>query len=715
MELLSQSQTEKHRFQLPLLIALLTLAAFCLAAVPALASPFPAAAADEQKLPEKWRKWLEEEVGYIISDRERDIFLKLETDEQREHFVEGFWEIRDPTPGTERNEMRDEHYQRLDYVNRHFGRDSTREGWRTDRGRMYIILGKPREVNPYSSGGAVYPLELWFYQADPSKGLPAFFYLIFYKRHGFGELVLYNPVADGPQALVPNAYSLEQAYETIRNINPELANASFNLLATESIASRNTPSLASLVLFAKIEDQKNNIVDVSYADRILIGEETITTEYSFNPDRLAHVISPALDERGGSMIAYAFELDPTQIDLGQYDDKIYGAYEVDLRLAEEGGTIIHTDKSSFDIEFNSGEFESRKFKSMMYEGNLLCPPGKYTFSLQLRNKLTKNYQTVTQTVDVPALPPKEAGAGNLVLAGSLTQLNPNETTVMRPFQFSGAKLSPRPARKFSADDSLLLFCQLFLPPERRNETPGEITLTYSFVTAGGEEVPISRSALPKRQISTLGVQNLMSRISLKDLSPGRYDLFLSIDFGTPSETIRRSTTFEITPARLPEPTVFSSDPVVPGSSAVRFSLGRMYENSGRKSEAENSYKAGLLSDPNNSEIRLALARLYMDSGKHQEALEALQPLSATQPDNPQMLHLTAEAYMGLERYSLAAKFLQRIVLAEEGVTTEVLNLLGEAYLKDGQLDKARDAWQRSLQADPDQPDIRKKLEDLDKG
>ena len=714
MEPSSPKQTENSKVNHYLISAAMVLAALCLVAVPALASYPPADRADENKLPEKWRKWLEEEVVYVISNRERDIFLKLETDEQREHFEKGFWEVRDPTPGTESNEARDDFYERLDYANRFYGRDSVHEGWRTDRGRMYITLGKPREVNPFSGGGEVYPLELWFYQVDPSTGMPAFFYLIFYKKHGFGESILYNPVADGPQALVPNAYSLEQAYNIIRRVSPELANASLNLLATESLASRSRPSLASLILIGKIEEQKNKPVDTTYAERILTGQEQVTTEYSFNPQQLAHVVMPAIDERGGSMVAYAFELEPSQIDLGQYDDKIYGAFEVDLRLAEESGTIIHSDNSNFDIEFDSSEFESMKFKPVLYEGNLVCPPGKYNLSLQVRNKLTKRYQTVTQPIDVPPLPPQAAGAGNLVLAGNIRQLNPRERTVLRPFQFSGVKLSPRPGRRFNSNDSLMILCQLYLPTTRRSETPEVITITYSFVTADGEERPISQGTLPKNQFPPSGAQNVMSRIPLRNLSPGRYNLALSIDFGKPDEIFTRSTEFEVTAMQLSDPSVFSSDPLVPGSPAVKFSLARMLERSGRIDKAEEIYGAALVSDPGNSEIRLALAALYLESEKHRQALEALQPLTASEPNNLEMLRLTAQAYIGLERYSLAANFLERLVLSGEPVTADVLNLLGDVYLKDGKPDKARDAWRRSLQADPDQPEISKKLEELDR-
>jgi TonB family protein len=91
-------------------------------------------------LPEKYRKWLDEDAAYIISSRERDVFLSLATDGDRDLFIESFWKQRDPTPATQENEFRTEHLRRLDAANRRFSTPTT-PGWKTDWGRLYIILG----------------------------------------------------------------------------------------------------------------------------------------------------------------------------------------------------------------------------------------------------------------------------------------------------------------------------------------------------------------------------------------------------------------------------------------------------------------------------------------------------------------------------------------------------------------------------------------------
>jgi GWxTD domain-containing protein len=111
-----------------------------------------------------YRNWLNEDVAYIITDEERKAFKTLPTDAEREHFIEQFWTRRDPTPGTVENEMKEEHYRRIAYTNDHFA--SFVPGWKTDRGRVYIVYGPPDEIESHPNGSATqsFPYEQWLYR-----------------------------------------------------------------------------------------------------------------------------------------------------------------------------------------------------------------------------------------------------------------------------------------------------------------------------------------------------------------------------------------------------------------------------------------------------------------------------------------------------------------------------------------------------------------------
>ena len=104
------------------------------------------ATAPAPKMPPKYDKWLDEEVAYIITAKEKDVFLSLASDRERDLFIESFWKARDPSPGTPQNEFKEEHYRRLQYANQNFG-TTTESGWKTWPGRNTIIFGEK-----YASG-----------------------------------------------------------------------------------------------------------------------------------------------------------------------------------------------------------------------------------------------------------------------------------------------------------------------------------------------------------------------------------------------------------------------------------------------------------------------------------------------------------------------------------------------------------------------------------
>src|SRR6202790_310441 len=128
-----------------------------------------------KELETPYKKWIDEDVVYIISNAERQAWRRLATDDEREQFVDQFWLRRDPTPDTVENEFKEEHYRRIAYANQRYA--SGIPGWKTDRGRIYITYGPPDEIEDHSSGGtyqrpleqgggttSVYPFQQWRYR-----------------------------------------------------------------------------------------------------------------------------------------------------------------------------------------------------------------------------------------------------------------------------------------------------------------------------------------------------------------------------------------------------------------------------------------------------------------------------------------------------------------------------------------------------------------------
>lgn len=129
----------------------------------------------------RWRQWLNEDVLYIITPEERAAFLRLKSESERQHFVAQFWLRRDPDPSTARNEFREEHYRRIAFANQHFA--GHEPGWKTDRGRIYILYGPPDEIESHPTGGPyrapvsegggqhqTFPFEAWLYHHIAGRG-----------------------------------------------------------------------------------------------------------------------------------------------------------------------------------------------------------------------------------------------------------------------------------------------------------------------------------------------------------------------------------------------------------------------------------------------------------------------------------------------------------------------------------------------------------------
>src|SRR5467141_1044347 len=167
------------------------------------------------ELKKAYKDWLEKDVAYVITDEERKAFKKLVTDEERERFIEEFWRRRDPDPDTDENEFKEEYYERIAYANEHFA--SGIPGWKTDRGRIWIMYGKPdeRETHPmggqydrpsYEGGGSTstYPFEQWFYRylAGVGSGVE----IEFVDPTGSGEYrIARNPDEKDALLMVPGA------------------------------------------------------------------------------------------------------------------------------------------------------------------------------------------------------------------------------------------------------------------------------------------------------------------------------------------------------------------------------------------------------------------------------------------------------------------------------------------------------------------------------
>src|ERR1700722_15583155 len=295
-------------------IAFAILALFC--SLPVFAAP------PKPKLAEQYKRWLDQDVVYIITDEERKGFLALNTDDQRDKFIEDFWQVRNPKHGSDTNPYKEEHYARIDYANEHFGRQSNTPGWMTDMGRAYILFGAPTSRHEFIGYSQIYPMELWFYQnSTNSPALPAFFYLMFFIDGDIGEYKFYRPFLDGPMKLVRGSQfnSNKDVYKFLQPMGGDVAHAIMSLVPSEPVDTVNyTPDMSSDMLLARIENYANIPYNVSKLREMRSLHARVDSYFLVNQDRPVEISSLVLaDPVGKYWLDFGVLIDDPK--LGQRD------------------------------------------------------------------------------------------------------------------------------------------------------------------------------------------------------------------------------------------------------------------------------------------------------------------------------------------------------------------------------------------------------------
>lgn len=455
-----------RRENLPLLVVLLLLSwsNLCAAREPAL-SP-------------RYAHWLHEEVNYLITEEERQTFLQLNSDQGRDQFIEKFWRIRNPDPNAPTNEAKDKLYQRLEYANAHFGAVNRQNGFRSDRGMVYITLGPPQQVEKHVETREIKPVEIWFYE-NGSGALPPHFYVVFFKKSAAEDYQLYSPYGDRPQALInsTNAINDDRAAIKIirRDLNDEDAQVALSLLPGEPV-DFDSPysSLQSDVLLNKIRDYRNlpqvkellaagEAAAEGVSHRLVLGEQF---------SELAVIATR--DGAKRSSIHYLLRLRrPEDFSLSeQTGGRYFYSIQVEAKLTDAAGKAISDTRQSLSDYIKEKKYLEVQGKCFGIEGRMPAAPGKYQLSLTLTNLATKQSFLQTQSVLVPDFG-NRFGISQLFFADPLPPVR--SVSAQEPFSFSGVRLNPIGSENASVTQGtpLRAIFQVWAPPDSPLSVQGQ--------------------------------------------------------------------------------------------------------------------------------------------------------------------------------------------------------------------------------------------------
>ncbi len=660
--------------------------------------------AAEAELPERHQKWLDEEVVYIITRTERDVFLKLTTDRERDLFIEAFWKHRDPTPGTPENEFKTEHYRRINYANHFFGRRGPRPGWRTDRGRIYIILGEPNDIQRFEGKTQTYPAEIWFYQDMSKFGLPPGFHILFFQEGGIGESKLYSPARDGPQALLTDqnfdSADYMAAYSKLRELEPTLADVSLSLVPGEESAAIGRPSLASDLLINRVETTPERLVEEKYAREFLRYKDIVEVEYTANYIDSESLVKVIKDPSGLYFVHFAVE--PARLSVGQFEKKYYATLKLNGSVMTPEGKPVYQFERTISLDLDEEKLAGASRQPLNIDDMFPLIPGRYRLSLLLKNEVSKEFTSLEQMISIPHEDAR-VQMTSLVLGYKTAKPEGNPAT-LKPFRFGAFQVYCQPNRVFLSKDTLSLAFQVHgLSAEARNQAG----LRFTFFKNDQEFRSFDRKVT-----QYAGLPDVLEEIALGDFPPAHYRVHVSL-LVDGAEVVSAGDEFDVTPrAAISRPWFYSK--ILPPSTdpIYDYLVGAQLYNTGQVDEAIVRLEKASRSRPDSAEFALNLAQAYMVKGYSEKVVPLLEPFfKLDKPPQYEIYLVQGRAYQRLGDWDRAIEMFDAAI-AHYGINSSLLNAAGECYFEKGDLKAALAAWDKSLELNADQPVIRKRVEAL---
>jgi len=655
-----------------------------------------------KNLEPKYRKWLTEDVVYIISPKEKEVFLQLESDKEREVFIEAFWKVRDPEPNTPENEFMKEHNRRIGYANQYFGKESPGPGWRSDMGRIFIILGEPNSIDRYENSSEIYPTIIWHYAGKAEYGLPNSFCVVFFKKSGIGEYELYSPIKYGPQSLIihykGDMTDYLDAYSQLLRIEPAVADVSLSLIPGETALSP-TPSIASEILVVnRIPSAAYQKVKDAYAEKLLMYKDFVEVEYTANYIDNDFEVRIIQDKAGISFIHYLIE--PTKLTFEKIGNTFISNLEVNGIVSDLEGNTVYQYQKAIPIEFDREQLDNIRAKLFSFQDMFPLIEGNYKLNVLLKNTVSKEFTSIEKDLFVPS--PSSFQISPLVLGNRIIN-NSEYIGKNKPFLIGDIQLVPSPRNDFSQNDGLYLYFQIHGLPDRLRERG---KLEYSILKDGNNVHSLVKNIkdCPDRE-------NFFEEFSLSDLPPAYYKIKVSLlDEGEKEILFEQSDFFISHLPSLPRPWILSIPQ--PSSEDPMYAniLGNQLLNKKDMAKARRLLADAYHKAPTSKKFALDFCRILFLHKDYQKVKEFASPFLRDE-QKYEFLSIVGQASQALGELAEAIAYYKEY-LAYYGANLYILNSIGDCYYRLGDIEEALIAYEKSLELDPKQERIRKIVEIL---
>jgi GWxTD domain-containing protein len=498
-----------------------------------------------KELDTPYKTWLNEDVTSIISPAERTAFLQLATNEEREQFIEQFWLRRSSNPDLPDNDFKEEHYRRIAYANEHYA--SGIPGWKTDRGRIYIIWGPPDEIDAHPTGGTydrpmdegggsttTYPWETWRYRY--LEGIGENIIIEFVDPSGSGEYhQTMDPSEKDALTHVPGAgLSLLEEMGMASKTDRFTRSDGTTLPTTLGGTPASMDEFNRLEQFAKTQRPP----DVKYKDlEALVTSRMVRDQvhFTYRTDFLK-VTSDSV------LVPVTVQIPNQQLQFKAKDGVHSAELNVFGRVSTLTGRVVQTFEDSVAKDFPDSLYQQSVKQSSIYQKVIPLRPGLYRLDLVIKDVESGNVGAVNTRLAVPRYDEEKLDASTLILADQIEHV-PAKQIGTGQFVLGSSKVRPRLAADFTTADKLGIYMQVYnLKPDEKTHK-SDATFVYTVKKGDQQVMQFKETSVEMKQT---GDQVTIERLlPLATLAPGKYTLEIQATDALSKATISRSADFSV--------------------------------------------------------------------------------------------------------------------------------------------------------------------------
>ncbi|HTR39768.1 MAG TPA: GWxTD domain-containing protein [Bryobacteraceae bacterium] len=501
-----------------------------------------------KELETPYKKWLNEDVGYIITDEERKAFKRLSTDDEREQFIEQFWLRRDPTPDTEENEYKEEHYRRIAYANEHFA--SGIPGWKTDRGRMYIVYGPPDEIDSHPSGGtydrpieegggttSTFPFEDWTYRYIEGVGSNIKIEFVDTTMSGEYRMTM-DPSEKDALTNVPGAGLTLYEQMGLADKSQRFTRTDGTTLGTGSM-----PMPASMNEFERLSQFANlqKAPQVKFKDLQAVVSSSI--RYNNLPFKVRADYIKITDSTVLTTITLEFQRRDLQFQ--QKDNIAKSTINIFGRITSITGRVVNTFEDPVTIEEPADLLAKALDGASIYQKEIPLAPGLYRLNVVCKDIVGGNMTTYPMALNVPHFDDDKLASSSLILADVIEKV-PTRSIGSGQFVIGDTKVRPRLTDTFARNEKLGIYTQFynFSPDEKTKKPNGSIQYE---ITKSGATSPVLNyteevTSIPGASSQQVTVEKLLP---LQSLEPGNYTLKMKVTDKNSNQVLTPSANFTV--------------------------------------------------------------------------------------------------------------------------------------------------------------------------